>query len=205
LSLAKVLPLSIVMIAGPQVLSAIFLATSESWKKDSAAFVAGAALSMSIVLSVALLLGLGASDQGTSDNTISFVVLGLLLLAALHTFLNRKKVSDPPKWMGKLETANPGLAFKLGFLLLGFFPSDILTSFAVAGTLVAGGENFISAIPFIVLTVFWLALPALLIVLLGPKAQAFLPKVRDWMNDNSWIVNECVLALFIALTISNLS
>jgi len=32
-SLAKMLPLAFVMIAGPQILSAIFLATSENWRR----------------------------------------------------------------------------------------------------------------------------------------------------------------------------
>jgi hypothetical protein len=31
-----------------------------------------------------------------------------------------------------------------------------------------------------------------------------LPKVRDWMNDNSWVVSELVIGLFIALTLNNL-
>lgn len=41
MTLAKLLPLAFVMIAGPQILSAIFLATTENWQKNSAAFVAG--------------------------------------------------------------------------------------------------------------------------------------------------------------------
>ena len=35
-----ILPLVFVMIGGPQILSAIFLATSEEWRRNSAAFVA---------------------------------------------------------------------------------------------------------------------------------------------------------------------
>jgi hypothetical protein len=31
-----------------------------------------------------------------------------------------------------------------------------------------------------------------------------LPKVRDWMNDNSWVVSELVIGLFIVLTLNNL-
>jgi small neutral amino acid transporter SnatA (MarC family) len=50
-TIAKALPLAFVMIAGPQILSAIFLATSEDWRRNSAAFVAGAAVSITIVVS----------------------------------------------------------------------------------------------------------------------------------------------------------
>jgi hypothetical protein len=41
--------MAFVMIAGPQILSAIFLATSESWRRNSAAYVAGAALSITLM------------------------------------------------------------------------------------------------------------------------------------------------------------
>jgi hypothetical protein len=39
--LLTVLPLAVVMIAWPQIISAVFLATRESWQKNSAAFLAG--------------------------------------------------------------------------------------------------------------------------------------------------------------------
>ena len=44
MNLVKILPLAFVMIAGPQILSAVFLATSVKWRQNSAAFVAGAAI-----------------------------------------------------------------------------------------------------------------------------------------------------------------
>lgn len=59
-------------------------------------------------------------------------------------------------------------------------------------------------VPFILLTLLLLALPALMVLLLGERAKAFLPKVRDWMNNNSWIVSEIVLVLFIVLVSKNL-
>jgi len=205
MSFAKILPLAIVMIAGPQILSAIFLATSQSWRRNSAAYILGAALSISLVVSVAYLLGNGASDQGASDTTLYIIVLVLLVAAALHTFLTRKQPKDPPKWMGRLQTSDARLSFKLGFLLLGVFPTDILTSFAVGGYLASQDEPLWKFVPFLALTLLFLAVPALLIVAMGERAQTFLPKLRNWMGENSWVVNEIVLLLFIALTINNLT
>jgi hypothetical protein len=75
-------------------------------------------------------------------------------------------------------------SFTLGFLLLGIFPTDIATSAAVAARLARQGDPWWNAIPFILLTVFLLGLPALLVVVLGKRAHVFLPKVRDWMNTN---------------------
>ena len=204
MTFAKLLPMAFVMIAGPQVLSAIFLATTENWRRNSVAYVAGAALSITLIVTIAFFVGSGASDSGASDDTLYIVVLVLLLAAALHTFLARK-TSHPPKWMGKLQTADGKLSFKLGALLLGVFPTDILTSWAVGSYLAASGDSWLHLLPFLLLTLLFLALPSLLVVALGQRAKTFLPKVRDWMNENSWIVSEAVIGLFILITIDSLA
>jgi hypothetical protein len=204
MTLAKLLPLAFVMIAGPQILTAIFLATTEAWQKNSAAFLAGAGLAVTAFTTIGFVLSTGASDEGASNTTLDIIILVLLLGAALHTFLTRKQ-SEPPKWMGKLESVHPKGAFILGFLLLGVFPTDILTSIAVGGSASTHGEPWWHLLFFVLLTLFLIALPALMVILLGEKAKELLPKVRDWMNENSWVVSEAVLALFIAMTISGLS
>lgn len=198
-----ILPAAFVMIAGPQILSAIFLATSDGWRRNSAAYVFGASLSITLFVTLAFLLGGGASDDGPSRDAVYWIVLVLLLAAMVHVYLKREE-SEPPKWMGKLQTASPGFSFKLGFLLLGVFPTDILTSVAMGGYLAAHGDPWWHALPFIALTLFLLALPSVLLLAFGKRAEAFLPKARDWMNTHSWIVNELVLALFVVLTIGNL-
>lgn len=198
-----ILPAAFVMIAGPQILSAIFLATSDGWRRNSAAYVFGASLSITLFVTLAFLLGGGASDDGPSRDTVYWIVLVLLLAAMVHVYLKREE-SEPPKWMGKLQTASPGFSFKLGFLLLGVFPTDILTSVAIGGFLAGHGDPWWHALPFIFLTLFLLALPSVLLLAFGKRAEAFLPKARDWMNTHSWIVNEVVLAVFVVLTIGNL-
>jgi Sap, sulfolipid-1-addressing protein len=201
--LAKILPMAFVMVAGPQIISAFFFATSESWAKASAAYVLGAALSITAVASAAYFLANGASsDNGDSGlNGIDYAVLALLLFAALHTYRNRNQ-SEPPKWMGKLQTATPKATFVLGFLLLGFFPSDIVTSVTVGSFLGNRGDAWWEILPFVAFTLLLLGLPALLVAALGTRAKEFLPKARDWMNTNSWIVSEFVIVLFIAIILS---
>jgi hypothetical protein len=49
-----------------------------------------------------------------------------------------------------------------------------------------------------------IAVPGLLVLVLGQRAVDALPKVRDWMNANSWIVSEAVIALFVLLQINTL-
>lgn len=128
----------------------------------------------------------------------------LLLGAGTHTFLTRK-TSKPPKWMGELENAQPKRSFRLGFLLLGVFPTDILTSIAVGGSVARQGDSWWQVVPFVLLTLLFLAIPVLLLVILGQRGQTLLPKVRDWMNNNSWIVSEVVIGLFVVITASSLA
>lgn len=209
-TLLSILPLAIVMIAGPQIISAVFFATSQRWGANSTAYVAGAAISITAFVTIAYFVAKGAksasgeSNQGTGEDVIDAVILALLVVAMVYTYLKRN-VAEPPKWMGKLQTATPRFAFTLGLLLLGIFPTDIITSVTVGGHLAAHEKPWVDGLPFIALTLFFLAVPALLVVLLGHRARVLLPKVRDWMNTNSWIVSEVVIVFFIVIVISSLA
>lgn len=204
MDVAKILPLAFVMVAGPQIISAFFFATSEEWKRVSAAYVLGAAVSITAIVSAAYLLAQGAGNDEGGDsglNTIDYVVLALLVLAAVHTFRSRHQ-SEPPKWMGKLQTASPKMTLVLGFLLLGFFPSDIVTSISVGSFLGSHGDAWWEVLPFVGLTLLFLAAPALAVALLGQRAQTVLPRIRNWMNTNSWIISEGVIVFFIVIILS---
>jgi len=201
---AKILPLAFVMVAGPQIISAFFFATSESWKKVSAAYVLGAAVSITAIVSIAYLLAKGAEGGGENESglsTVDYVVLVLLAIAMIHTFRSRH-ASEPPKWMGKLQAATAKTSLVLGFLLLGFFPSDIVTSITVGSFVGGHGDVWASVLPFIGLTLLLLGSPALAVATLGSRAQTLLPRIRNWMNDNSWIVSEVVIVFFIVIILS---
>ena len=53
-------------------------------------------------------------------------------------------------------------------------------------------------------TLLLVALPLIDLLLLGKRAEVLLPKVRDWMTNNSWVISKVVLVFFLALTISGL-
>src|SRR6056297_2709396 len=156
MSLVTVLPLAVVMVAGPQLLSAIFLATSEQWRRNSAAYVAGATLSISLVVTAAYFLATGTRSVGATNTTLSWVVVGLLVVAAVNVYRTRE-TADPPAWMGKLTGATPRFSFRLGFLLLGFFPTNLLTAVAVGTTLSGEGAPLFDAAGFVLMTLLLLA------------------------------------------------
>jgi threonine/homoserine/homoserine lactone efflux protein len=209
MSFLEVLPLAFVMIAGPQIISSFFLATSSDWAKCSAAFIAGAAVSVTTFVTIAYFVGkgvksAGSKQSGTGDKILDWVVLVLLVVLAVRTFLGRK-TSQPPKWMGKLQDATPRFAFTLGLLLLGVFPTDILTSVTVGLHVARKEDPWWQCLPFVGATLLLLGIPSITVVLLGRRGPVVLPKIRDWMNGNSWIISEVVLVFFAAITINSLA
>jgi hypothetical protein len=208
-SLLTVLPLAFVMVAGPQIVSAVFFATSVDWKRTTAAYLAGALVSVTFFVTVGYVVAslVGGepkgSDEGSGASAIDIAIVLLLAFLVVYVFLNRKK-AEPPKWMGKLQSATPKFAFTLGLLLMGVFPTDIITSTTVGGYLARQDDPWWYCLPFLVVTMLFLALPALLVLVLGQRGQVFLPKARDWMSTNSWIVNEIVIVFFLVVSINSL-
>lgn len=209
MDLLEVLPLAFVMIAGPQIITAFLLATTARWASNSAAYAGGAAVSVTVVVTIGYLIArvskgaAGHAHAGTADEVIDGVVLALMLFLIVHVYLNRRQ-SNPPKWMARLQRAEPRFAFMLGLALLGVFPSDIVTAIAVGLRLGHRGHPWWECLPFVALTLFLLALPALAVAALGKRAHVLLPKISGWMTHHAWVVSEIVCVFFAAITINSL-
>jgi Sap, sulfolipid-1-addressing protein len=126
-----------------------------------------------------------------------------VLFLAVRAYLKRHE-SEPPKWLSGLEKERPKGAFLLGLALLSVFPTDIASNIVVGFHLSRHGAPWWQTLPFVGLTVLLLALPLLMVVLLGKRANDVLPKIRDWMNQNAWVVSEIVLVFLAAITIKSL-
>lgn len=203
----QILPLAITMMAGPQIMSAIIFLTTPKPLKVSVAFVLGVVIAttvgVTIALTVASLLGgngsLGdSSDAGSTGHLIQYLLVGLLVVLAVRNYVRRETV-EPPGWLGTLQSADPKTAFKTGLLVILLMPSDVIIMLTVGVNLVHNGAGLLAALPFIGATVLVAALPLLLYLLFHRRAQRVMPKVRDWMNTNSWLVNVIVCVVFIAL------
>ncbi|MDW3846926.1 GAP family protein [Micromonospora sp. BRA006-A] len=210
MSLLTVLPLAFVMVAGPQLISAVFLAASRDPRRSSVAYLAGAALGTLVALTVwygvfrviRYSAGNGTKDSG-SRHLIDWIVLVLLAALMVITFLRRKR-NQPPGWMRKLEDTRPPFAFGLGLLLFVAMPSDEVTMASVAGSLAGHDKPWWHLLPFLILTVLLLALPLLALVMLGARAERLLPRLRDWSDAHSWIISELVILVFVAIVVSDL-
>jgi hypothetical protein len=202
----QILPLAFVMIAGPQIITSFFLATGERFVANSGAYIGGAAIAVVGWVSAAFLVAQVSKNAGhhTASTTLDWIVLVLLLALMAHTFMTRKQ-TEPPKWMSKLEHENPKSAFLLGLNLFLLFPGDILSSISVGLYVARHGESWWHVLPFVALTLLLLALPAIMVALMGRRAEVVLPRVRDWMNQHSWIVSEVVLVIFVVIIVNSLA
>jgi Sap, sulfolipid-1-addressing protein len=198
-----ILPLAVTMMAGPQEMTAIIFVTHRTPVKVSLAFLTGVTAAMVLGTTIYYLLAgtidLGdPSSAGSSGTIIQLVLVGLLAFLALRTYRHRETI-EPPKWLGGMLQASPTKALVMGFLLIFVMPTDIASMMTVAVNLQHGDGSLIDALPFWGLTLLIAALPILSYVLFGKRAKTAMPKVRDWMYANSWLVNIIVIGIFIVL------
>lgn len=198
-----ILPLAVTMMAGPQEMTAIIFVTHRTPVKVSLAFLTGVTAAMVLGTTIYYLLAgtidLGdPSSAGSSGTIIQLVLVGLLALLALRTYRHRETI-EPPKWLGGMMQASPTKALVMGFLLIFVMPTDIVSMMTVGANLQQNEKSLISALPFWGLTLLIAALPILAYLLFGKRAETAMPKVRDWMYANSWLVNIIVIGIFIVL------
>src|SRR5215212_6744253 len=189
----SVIPLAITMNAGPQIMSAIIFVTAARPLKLSAYFLARVVIAvtagLTITYTLATLLGnstsLGdSSDSESLGNIIQYLLVGLLVFLSIRNYVRRETI-EPPRWLGALQNAGPRTAFTTGLLLL----SVVASAFNVLMTV---GVNLAA-------TILIAALPVLSYLLFRRRAERAMPRVRDWMNTHSWLVNIIVYVVFIVL------
>jgi hypothetical protein len=203
----SVIPLALTMNAGPQIMSAIIFVTASKPLKLSAYFITGVVIAVTVGVTItytlATVLGNGVSlgdpsNSGSLGNIIQYVLVGLLVFLSIKSYVGRE-TSEPPRWLGALQNAGPRTAFTTGLLLLSVFPSDLVILVTVGINLAQQNASLVGAVPFVAATILIAALPVLSYLLFRRRAERAMPKVRDWMNTNSWLVNIIVYVVFILL------
>jgi Sap-like sulfolipid-1-addressing protein len=202
-----ILPLAITMMAGPQIMSAIIFLTTSRAVRLSVSFIAGVAIAtiVGLVFALALLSVLGdgvslgePSNGGSIGRLIQYALVVLLIALALKNYLRRESV-EPPRWLGALQSADRKMALKTGLLVIWLMPGDIIVLLTVAANLQQNEAGILAALPFVAATLLVAALPLLLYLLFGRGAQRLMPRVREWMNTHSWLLNIITCVVFIAL------
>jgi hypothetical protein len=200
------LPLVVVMIAGPQIVSAVLLATSERAKAASAAYLVGVgtATSLAVLGFYALARAIDPPEAGDADDgALDYLIPVVLVVLAVRVYL-RRDVAEPPGWMGKLQRADPAFALGLGFLLFLLMPTDVITTFTVGSALARADEPWWDSLVFAGLTVLAAGIPLWVVLVFGRRAETTLPRIREWMTANSWVISEIVIGFFLVVSVSSL-
>src|SRR5215831_11393189 len=128
MTLAAIIPMAFVMIVGPEIVTSVLLATSRDWAKNSLAYVTGASVSVTAAVSITFLVAHGSktasSDPHHADHVIDWVILALVLVLSARVVAKRK-TTQPPRWMAKLQGSTATFAFSLGFALGGLDPKNV--------------------------------------------------------------------------------
>jgi Sap, sulfolipid-1-addressing protein len=195
----QILPLALIMVMGPQILTSIFLVTSREPVKNSLAMLVGvvAAASLSLLIWFGIVKAAGIDPkEGGSPTTADWIVAGLLVLAAIHTYRNRH-TATVPNWMSALQQAEPRRALALGFLLILLMPTDIVAVISTANWLHDNSKDVLDGWPLVAATTLLMALPILAYTLLGRRAREAMPSIREWLTTHGWLVNLIVIVYFI--------
>jgi len=206
-----VLPLAITMVTGPQILTSFVLVTNKNGPvRVSVSYLLAIVLATSVgvaaFFTAARFFHLHADTSGHESHlaqAVQLVLVAILIWLAIHSYLHRR-TAKAPKWLVGLETVKPPAAFSLGLLLIWLMPGDILVMSVVGVHIAALGvhpSDITKALPFIGLTLLLAALPLVGYLALGRRATRIMPKLRGWMEHNSWLINIIVYLFFIALLV----
>lgn len=203
-----IVPLAVTMMAGPQILTAILRITGPRPVRPSLAYVGGIVVASTAVTGLIMLIvhlvdhRTGFSQTGgepsRSAKAIQLVLIGLLVLMSLRTWRNREHITQP-KWMGAMQDAGARRCFEVGVLLIVLMPGDLMAMSVVAINVVSHGLSFVDVAPFLLVTWLIAAAPITSYLLVRERAQLAMPKVRDWMQANAWIVNIAMYSMFVVL------
>jgi hypothetical protein len=200
----QILPLALIMVMGPQILTAIFLVTSQKPVPNSLAMLVGVTLAAcaSIAAWYGIVKAIGIDPkEGGGPTTADYVVSGLLALLAIHVYRGRG-TAELPKWMGALQSAEPRRAFSLGFLLIFLMPTDIIAVISTVNFLHDNDKDIVDGWPLAAATVLLMALPIIAYTLLGDRAKRAMPGIRTWLSGHGWLVNLIVIVYFIYQSLS---
>ena len=188
-ALSIVLPMAFVMVAGPQIVTAILLATATRPRRDSAFFLLGAGVATFIGVTASYFLTGVLQRRGETpldgnapvERAIEVAIIALLVFLAWKVSRERGR-SQPPRWMAKLESATPLFALRIGLILFLCLPGDLISMLTVGAYLAHHGAPWWHGLVFVSVTVALAAVPLLLLLSLGTRgrvAAAGRPRLDD--------------------------
>lgn len=172
---------------------------------NSVSFLAGWLVGLSAVGVVVLAAGLEASDgdDANGGGAVKIVIGVLFVVLGAKQWRDRPRGDEEaqmPGWMATIDEFNAVKSFGLAFLLSAVNPKNLgLTIAAVASISGRGletGEEIGVLAVFILIASLTVALPVLVNLVLGSRAEPTLTEMKDWLVENN---NTVMAVLFVVL------
>lgn len=199
-----ILPLALTVMLGPQILVGMLLITRKDPIKSSLVYILAI---LSTLILTTYLYYLLANFTGLHKVTIGgrpmikYFLITLFIFLIIRSIINRKKITEPPKWMQGILTSSLGKIFVIGLSLIAFMPTDIVVAFTVGNLLNSESSSFMDALPFFGAVLLISLLPLTIYFSLGRSGPKYLEKVNIWLNTHGYIINVIVLSFFIFMLI----
>lgn len=194
--IGTVLPLALVVGLSPlPIMPSIALLMTPRARRNSAAYLAAWVATLAIVTALAMALA-GVRDPGpANDEAVGWVQLatGLVFLGlALAKWLSRPEPGTPaevPAWMAALDAYTPARSARLGALLAGANPKNLLMALAagaeIAVLATGPGQAALSLVAFVLVGSIGAGTPVLVHRMLGERATPLLRHWKRWLEQHS--------------------
>ncbi len=194
------------------IVAVILLLFTPRAKVTSSAFLVGWILGVTVATAVLVWLAtirdIGGAGGDTDSSSIVKLVLGVVLVViGVRRFLTRPRAGDEPaspKWLARIQTMRPPGAFVLGIVLSACNPKNLILmaggAIAIADAGVTGSQRVASIAVFVVVASVAVAVPVVMVLVTGDRAQGTLDAMKAWLlANNATVVAVLLLVIGVVL------
>ena len=199
-----------ILISPFPIVGLILILLSDKARANSILYMLGWIIGNTVTFTLAMLFmgaGMSSQDDPSTIVRIVFLVLGILLIImAVHSFMQRPKAgAEPktPKWFAKMSKIGPLGAGGFGLVLSALNPKNLMLSLSAGASVGAltltGSQQALITVIFVALASCAIVIPTIAFLFAGKRLNHVLNDVRAWLVHHNAIIM-AVLLLLIGLS-----
>ncbi len=200
-AIAEILPLALVVTISPlPIVAAILLLFTSKPRHNGLAYVSGFWFGVAAVLGALTWFtspeDSGGRFEGSTTSATVRIVIGVALCAAAVLRYRRRPppgiTPEMPGWMDGLARFSPPRSLLAGLLVGMGNPKNIATAVAAAVAMssaeISAGQSAAVVAAYAILATLGVALPLIVLLARGERAQPVLERWREWLAHNNAVV-----------------
>jgi threonine/homoserine/homoserine lactone efflux protein len=206
-TIGEILPLAVAVALSPlPIVGVILMLGTPRGKANGITFLLGWFIGCAVVCAIGTSLSSatsGDSDPSTVTRVVLSVLGALLLLLAVKQWRSRPKPGvEPvlPKWMHTMDSITPPKALVMAFLLSAVNPKNLMLGLAAGSTIAAaslnGSQQMVAIAVFTLIAMIGVAIPFVIYVAAGAKAEHILADLKTWMVANNAAIMAVLFLIF---------